>query len=87
MIEHRYVSQIKLGNGDIVHRVLLESILCPATGEKARLVKHRMLEQITQNPDLATCGVLEFETFSFKYLSDKWIIELKAIEKVPEDII
>ncbi len=81
MIEHRYASEIKLGNGDIVHRVLLESILCPEKGEKAKLVKHRMLEQLTINPDLALCGVLEFETFSFKYLTDKWVIELKATER------
>ncbi len=84
MIDRRGASEIKLGNGDTVHRVLLESILCPATGEKAMLVKHRMLEQIVQNPDLAKCGVLDYETMTFKYLTDKWVMELKATERALE---
>jgi hypothetical protein len=84
MIVNRKTTQIKLGNGDIVHRVLLESIECPAQGEKAKLVKHKMLEQICSNPDLAVCGTLDFETFLFKYIADKWVIELKATEKVQE---
>lgn len=85
MISKRKETVIELGNGDVTHKVTLESDECVKEGEAATLIKIGMLKQICLNPHLVFCKTFDFETLTMKYWQGRWIIESKYTELLKQN--
>ena len=84
MIDKRRGVTLKLGNGDKLHKTIIESVECPKTGEKARFLKTTLLKQLAESPELLNCEGFDFETLSIKYSASRWIVETQVLEKCDE---
>lgn len=83
MINKRRYMEVPYGNGDTLHKVVIESNVC--TGAEAmRYVQNELFKQFHLHPDLMCCGPFTFETMSMRYDGEKWIVTLQSIEKNKE---
>ena len=80
MINKRRTIDVLLGNGDIQHKVVIESIECLKDTPEHKYVQMEMLRLISVSPDLVVCGNLDFQTLNMKYVGNRWIVEVSAIE-------
>jgi len=80
MIERRRVYDVKLGNGDTMFRIVLESHQCPQIGPMSTMIKAEMLKAIGNNLDLVSSENSEFESLEMTYKQDRWVIVAKIIK-------
>lgn len=84
LIERKRSLQVKQGNGDILHRNILETKECPYGSQECDFLRNEFLKLLIDSPGILNCNNQPFESLSMKYLNGMWVVETQAIEKFKE---
>jgi hypothetical protein len=77
----RFSASLPLGEGHTKHKVRLESDPAPIHTPMHRFVQFMMLREISENPELTSCGLNSFQRLSMYYNGERWIVEVEAEEE------
>ena len=78
MINKRQKIEVDRGEGEILHRILIESIEMSKDSEESRLFKMNLFREIVNSPEVI---YFNFDNFSIKYTQGKWIVESNYLER------
>lgn len=79
----RIVTSTDLGQGQIRHRVRIESDACEIGSHLEEPTKRVLLQNFADNPALLTCGLAPFQTLKMMHNGVVWIVEAEAIVESP----
>ncbi len=82
MIETKRNKDIKQGNGDILHLLILESPLCDQNSDEYEFLRWKLLETVVQNIEISKIYGNNWSDMAMHYHQGRWVATFKYLEQL-----
>jgi hypothetical protein len=81
----RTTSSVPIGTTQKRNKTKIESDECVVGTQEARFAQFDLLQRLAEQPDLSSCGGVDFQKISMYHNGKSWIVECEAVVDGPQE--